>query len=214
MARYTGPVCRLCRRNDEKLMLKGERCLSPKCAVEKKNLAAMGKFKRRGKGRRPKKKSEYGIRLMEKQKAKNTYGVLERQMRNYFVKAGRQPGLAGENLLRMLETRLDNVVYRFGFADSLRQARQLVMHGHFTLNGRKTDIPSCAVSPGDVIAWKTGKEKLFPYQSAAQNLSNKEIPGWLSVDAETLSGKVLTQPSREDISGTINERLIVELYSK
>ncbi len=214
MARYTGPVCRLCRRNDEKLMLKGERCLSPKCAIEKKNQQAAGKFKRRTKGRRPKKKSEYGIRLMEKQKAKNTYGILERQLRIYFVKAGRQPGLAGENLLRMLEMRLDNVIYRLGFADSLRQARQLVRHGHFSINERKTDIPSCAVKPGDMIAWKAGKEKLFPYQSAAQNLSSKQIPGWLSVDATNLTAKVLTQPSREDIGGTINERLIVEYYSK
>lgn len=210
MARYTGPVCRLCRRNNEKLMLKGERCVSPKCAIEKKQDDA--RHKRRG--RRPKKKSEYGIRLMEKQKAKNIYGVLERQLRIYYSKAGRQPGLAGENLLRMLEMRLDNVVYRLGFADSLRQARQLVRHGHLTLNGRKTDIPSCAVKPGDVIAWKEGKDKLFPYQNAAQNIASKEIPGWLSVDTGNLTAKVLAQPSREDIGTTINERLIVEYYSK
>lgn len=210
MARYTGPVCRLCRRNSEKLFLKGERCISPKCAIEKKQEDP----RNRRRGRRPKKKSEYGIRLMEKQKAKNIYGVLERQLRTYFVKAGRQPGLAGENLLRMLEMRLDNVVFRLGFADSLRQARQLVRHGHFTLNGRKTDIPSCAVKPGDVIAWKGNKEKLFPYQSAAQNISSRQIPGWLSVDPGNLTAKVLTQPTREDIGSTINERLIVEFYSK
>jgi small subunit ribosomal protein S4 len=124
------------------------------------------------------------------------------------------PGLVGENLLCMLEMRLDNVVYRLGFTDSLRQARQLVRHGHFTLNGRKTDIPSCAVKPGDVIAWKAGKEKLFPYQSASQNIASKQIPTWLSVDEGTLAGKVLSQPSREDIGTTINERLIVEFYSK
>ncbi|MBT4511596.1 MAG: 30S ribosomal protein S4 [Chloroflexi bacterium] len=213
MARYTGPVCRLCRRTSEKLMLKGERCLTPKCAVERQLSSMAGKNRNRRRGR-PKKKSEYGIRLMEKQKTKNTYGILERQLRIYFRKAGKTPGLSGENLLRMLETRLDNVVYRLGFADSLRQARQLVRHGHFTLNGRKTDIPSCAVKPGDVIAWKENKAKLFPYQYAAQNIAGKQIPGWLSVDSSTLTAKVLAQPTREDIGGTINERLIVEYYSK
>ena len=150
----------------------------------------------------------------EKQKAKNTYGILERQLRIYFRKAERMPGLAGENLLRLLEMRLDNVVYRLGFADSLRQARQLVRHGHFTLNGRKTDIPSCLVKPGDVITWKENKVKLFPYQYAAQNIASKQIPGWLNVDTDTLTAKVLAQPTREDIGGTINERLIVEYYSK
>ena len=212
MARYTGPVCRLCRSKNEKLMLKGERCLTPKCAVERRLNEAGNRNKRRG--RRPKKMSEYGIRLMEKQKAKNIYGILERQLRIYFTKAERMPGLAGENLLRMLEMRLDNVIYRLGFADSLRQARQLVRHGHFTLNGRKTDIPSCIVKQGDVVAWKEGKAKLFPYQNAAQNVGTRPVPVWLSVDQKTLAGKVITQPSREDIDLTINERLIVEYYSR
>ena len=210
MARDRGPVCRLCRRQDEKLMLKGDRCLSAKCAIEKKqneNVRKRGRF-------RPKKKSEYGIRLLEKQKAKYIYGVLERQMRNYFAEAERTPGLVGENLLRMLETRLDNAVYRAGFADSLRQARQLVQHGHFTLNGRKTDIPSCRVKPGDIIAWKASKEKLFPCEKASQDIDNKQIPSWLSVETKTLTAKMLTQPSREDMGTTINERLIVEYYSK
>ncbi len=210
MARYTGPVCRLCKRKDEKLLLKGERCISPKCAFERKQ-EANSKQRRRT---RPKKISEYGIRLREKQKTKHIYGVLERQMRNYFTKADRMPGLTGENLLQILETRLDNTVYRAGLADSLRQARQLVSHGFFTLNGRKTDIPSCHVKPGDSIAWKEGKEKQFPYEKALQDIGNKEIPSWLSVDEKKLSVKVLTQPARENIGTTINERLIVEYYSK
>lgn len=210
MARYTGPVCRLCKRQDEKLLLKGERCLSPKCAFERKQ-EANSKTRRRS---RPKKLSEYGIRLREKQKTKHIYGVLERQIRKYFYEADRLPGLTGENLLTILETRLDNTVYRAGLTDSLRQARQLVRHGFFTLNGRKTDIPSCRVKPGDVIAWKEGKEKLFPYEKAAQDIGNKQIPSWLSVDEKNLSVKVLTQPSRESMGTTINERLIVEYYSK
>jgi len=158
--------------------------------------------------------SEYGIRLLEKQKVKDMYGVLERQMRRYFRKAQENPGQTGLLLLRMLETRFDNVVYRAGLAESLRQARQLVRHGHFTVNGRKVNIPSYSVKPGDVIAWKESKQKLFPYQSALQNLPNKQIPAWLSVDPATLTVKVLAMPSREDISSNINERLIIEFYSK
>jgi len=212
MARYVGPVCRLCRRQNEKLMLKGERCLSPKCAVERKLNESQNR--RRRTGRRPKKLSEYGIRLLEKQKAKNTYGILERQMRKYFEEAARTPGLSGETLLRILETRLDNVVFRAGFADSLRQARQLVRHGYFTLNERKTDIPSCRIKPGDVIAWKVSKQKSFPYEKATQDIGNKQIPAWLSVEVKTLTAKMLSQPAREDMGTTINERLIVEYYSK
>ncbi len=212
MARYRGPVCRLCRRQDEKLMLKGERCLSAKCAIERKQQEANSKKRRRT--RRPKKMSEYGIRLKEKQKAKHIYGILERQLRKCYAEAERTPGLSGENLLLMLETRLDNTVFRAGLADSLRQARQLVRHGHFALNERKTDIPSCRVRPGDVITWKESKEKLFPHEKAIQDIASKQIPPWLSVDTKTLAVKVLTQPSREDIGTTINERLIVEYYSK
>ncbi|MCL0078365.1 30S ribosomal protein S4 [Dehalococcoidia bacterium] len=209
MARYTGPVCRLCRRQGEKLMLKGERCASPKCALERKyNAPGYGQRSR------PRKMSEYGIRLKEKQKAKNIYGILERQFRKHFAEAERIPGLAGENLLRILEMRLDSVVYRLGFADSRRQARQLVRHGHFTLNGRKTDIPSCLVKPGDVIAWMTSKQGLIPYQAALQDIGSRHIPGWLSVDDKSLTAKVLTLPSREEIGITINERLIVEYYSR
>ncbi|MBT9163431.1 MAG: 30S ribosomal protein S4 [Chloroflexi bacterium] len=209
MARYTGPVCRLCRRQGEKLMLKGERCATPKCVLERKQ-----KPSRQRQRSRPKKMSEYGIRLMEKQKAKHIYGILERQLSRHFAEAERVPGLAGENLLRILEMRLDNVVYRLGFAESRRQARQLVRHGHLTLNGRKTDIPSCMVKPGDVIAWMTSKQALIPYQAALQDIGSRHIPGWLSVDDKSLTAKVLTLPSREDIGVTINERLIVEYYSR
>jgi small subunit ribosomal protein S4 len=158
--------------------------------------------------------SEHGIRLKEKQKAKNIYGILERQFRKHFAEAERIPGLTGENLLRILEMRLDSVVYRLGFAVSVRQARQLVRHGHFTLNGRKIDIPSCLVKPGDVIAWMTTNQRLIPYQAALQDIGSKHIPGWLSVDDKSLTAKVLTLPSREDIGVTINERLIVEYYSR
>jgi len=209
MARYTGPVCRLCRRQGEKLMLKGERCASPKCAMERKQNAPG--YQQRS---RPRKMSEHGIRLKEKQKAKNIYGILERQFRKHFAEAERIPGLTGENLLRILEMRLDSVVYRLGFAVSVRQARQLVRHGHFTLNGRKIDIPSCLVKPGDVIAWMTTNQRLIPYQAALQDIGSKHIPGWLSVDDKSLTAKVLTLPSREDIGVTINERLIVEYYSR
>jgi len=209
MARYTGPVCRLCRRQGEKLMLKGERCASPKCAIERKHNAPGY-----GQRSRPRKMSEHSIRLKERQKAKNIYGILERQFGNHFAEAERIPGLAGENLLRILEMRLDSVVYRLGFSDSRRQARQLVRHGHFTLNGRKTDIPSCLVKPGDVIAWATSKQGLIPYQAALQDIGSKHIPGWLSVDDKSLTAKVLTLPSREEIGITINERLIVEYYSR
>lgn len=209
MARYTGPVCRLCRRQGSKLMLKGERCLTPKCAIERRQ-SPPGQKRRM----RPRKMSEYGIRLIEKQKAKNIYGILERQMRRHYRRADMVPGLTGETLLKILEMRLDNVVYRCGFAESLRQARQLVRHGHFTLNDRKTDIPSCLVKPGDIIAWKAGKEKLFPYQVASQNIGAKTIPGWLSVDDKSLVAKVLSEPTKEDIGDTINERLIVEYYSR
>ncbi len=209
MARYTGPVCRLCRRQGEKLILKGERCSGPKCAMERKQNAPG--FRKRG---RPKKISEYGVRLKEKQKAKNIYGILERQFRKHFAEADRRPGLTGENLLRILELRLDSVVYRLGFAESRRQARQLVRHGHFAVNGRKTDIPSALLKPGDAILWMTTKQGLIPYQAALQDIGSRHTPGWLSRDDKSLAAKVLTLPSREDMGVTINERLIVEYYSR
>ncbi len=210
MAHYTGPVCRLCRRHGEKLFLKGERCYTPKCPLERR-YATPG---HRAHSRRPRKLSEYGLRLLEKQKAKRIYGVLERQFRRYFEMAQRLPGLTGENLLRILERRLDSVIYRIGFAESRPQARQLVRHGHFRVNGRRVDIPSYLVKPGDVISWKEGEEKHFPYQSAAQRVNEVKVPSWLSLDQEKLVAKVLGEPTREDIGFTINEQLIVEYYAR
>lgn len=208
MARYTGPACRVCRRHGEKLMLKGARCFTPKCSVVQRH-SPPGQH---GSARR--KMSEYSLLLKEKQKARHIYGVLERQFRRHFSEAERRPGLSGENLLQILETRLDNVVYRLGFADSRRQARQLVLHGHITLNGRLTNIPSCQVKPGDAIAWKEGSLKTVPYQLAVQEIESKVLPGWLSLDRGNMSGQVLSIPSREEIETTIDERLIVAFYSR
>ncbi|UCC60786.1 MAG: 30S ribosomal protein S4 [Dehalococcoidia bacterium] len=208
MARYRGPACRVCRRHGEKLMLKGARCFTPKCSVAQRH-SPPGQH---GTARR--KVSEYSLQLKEKQKARHIYGVLERQFRRHFAEAERRPGLSGENLLQILETRLDNVVYRLGFADSRRQARQLVLHGHITLNGRLTNIPSCQVKSGDVIAWKEGSTKTVPYQLAVQEIESKVLPGWLSLDRGNMSGQVLSIPSREEIETTIDERLIVAFYSR
>ncbi|MEE8470926.1 MAG: 30S ribosomal protein S4 [Dehalococcoidia bacterium] len=209
MARYTGPACRICRRQGEKLMLKGARCFTPKCSVERRHTPPG----QHGIGRR-RRVSEYSLQLKEKQKARFIYGVLERQFRKYFAEAGRRPGLSGQNLLQILETRLDSTVYRLGFAESRRQARQLVQHGHFTVNGRRTYIPSYQIGPGDVVAWVESSSKIVPYQMAAQDIESKVIPGWLSLDREPLSGRVLSLPSRTEIESTIDERLIVEFYSR
>ncbi len=208
MARYTGPACRTCRRHGEKLMLKGARCFTPKCSVVKRHTPPGQHSSAR------RKVSEYSLQLKEKQKARHIYGVLERQFRRHFTQAERRPGLSGENLLQILEMRLDNVVYRLGFAGSRRQARQLVQHGHITLNGRVTDIPSCHVKQGDAITWKEGSSKIVPYQEAAQEIESKLIPSWLSLDSGNLSGQVLSAPSRSEIETTIDERLIVAFYSR
>ncbi len=209
MARYTGPVCRLCRRHGEKLFLKGEKCYTPKCPLERRRTPPGYRPHSR-----PRKLSEYGLRLLEKQKAKRIYGVLERQFRRYFEMASKLPGLTGENLLKLLERRLDNVVYRLGFAESRPQARQLVCHGHFKVNGRRVNIPSYLVKPGDVISWKEGEEDRFPYQSAVQRVKEVKLPSWLSLDQEKLVAKVLGEPTREDIGYSINEQLIVEYYAR
>ena len=208
MARYTGPACRICRRHGEKLMLKGAKCLTPKCSLVKRHTPPGPHTS----GRR--KVSEYSLQLKEKQKARFTYGVLERQFRRHFAEAERRPGLSGENLLVILEMRLDNVVYRLGFADSRRQARQVVQHGHITLNGHVTDIPSCQVKQGDLIAWKEASSKTVLYQMAAGDIESKVIPGWLSLDQGTMSGQVLSAPSRSEIESNIDERLIVAFYSR
>lgn len=206
MARYTDASCRLCRREGQKLFLKGERCYSTKCAIEKRNYAP-GQH-----GQSRKKISEYGIQLREKQKAKRFYGILETQFRNYFDKAAKKKGITGENLLIMLETRLDNVVFRMGFASSRKEARQLVRHGHFTVNGRKQDIPSFAVKAGDVVKVKE-KSVSSPKFKEIKDMSIS-VPSWITVDVEKLEGKVVELPRRDDIDTPIAEHLIVELYSK
>jgi small subunit ribosomal protein S4 len=207
MARYVGPVCRLCRRQDEKLMLKGQRCLTPKCPLERRHVPP-------GEHHRPRKLSEYGIRLKEKQKARHIYGVLEHQFRRHFAEAERRPGSTGENLLKILEMRLDNAAYRLGFADSRSQARQLVRHGHLTVNGHKVNIPSYLVKPGDTIAWREKSKQLVHYDKVAHEVGSRSIPSWLSLEPETLIGRVLTEPSRNEIDSIIDEHLIVEYYSR
>jgi len=209
MARYTGPACRICRSQGDKLMLKGDKCFTPKCPVEKRHTPP-GQHSTS----RRKKVSEYSLQLKEKQRARYIYGVLERQFRKHFAEAERLPGLSGENLLQILEMRLDNIAYRLGFADSRRQARQLVLHGHLTVRGRVTDIPSYQVKVGNVISWKEGSTKLVLYQVVVKNIESKTIPSWLSLDRDTMSGRVLAKPSRSDIEATIDERLIVAFYSR
>ncbi len=209
MARYTGPACRICRRHGEKLMLKGARCFTPKCSASHRHVPP-GQHGTR----RQRKISEYSLQLKEKQKARHIYGILERQFRRHFAEAERRPGLSGENLLQILELRLDNVVYRLGFADSRRQSRQVVLHCHVALNGRVTNVPSCRVREGDVITWKEGSSKTVLYQEAAQEIESKVIPSWLSLDPGNMTGKMMSLPSREEIGAAIDERLIVAFYSR
>jgi len=206
MARYTGPSCKLCRREGVKLFLKGDRCLSDKCALAKR-ATPPGQH-----GASRKKVEEYGRQLREKQKAKRYYGVAEKQFKHYYVEADRKEGQAGENLLVLLERRLDNVVYRMGMAASRKEARQLVRHGHFTVNGKKANIPSILVKAGDVIAVKTtDSEKL---KSLMEELDTKTAPKWLDVDKTNATAKVVAIPTREDVDFPFEEQLIIELYSK
>ncbi|SEP26051.1 30S ribosomal protein S4 [Propionispora vibrioides] len=208
MARYIGPVCRQCRREGVKLYLKGDRCYSDKCAFSKRSYAPG----QHGQGR--KKVSEYGIQLREKQKARRTYGVLEGQFRTYFDKADRQKGITGENLLVLLERRLDNVVYRLGFGSSRNQARQLVRHGHFTVNGHRVNIPSYQIKADDVIQVKESSKESPIMKEMAEGIASKTVPAWLELSAADLSGKVVRYPNREEIDIPIQEHLIVELYSR
>ncbi|MCR1898640.1 30S ribosomal protein S4 [Irregularibacter muris] len=208
MARYTDASCRLCRREGLKLYLKGERCYTDKCAIARRQYAP-GQH-----GQRRIKLSEYGIQLREKQKAKRIYGVLERQFEKYFEMAERKRGITGDNLLQILETRLDNAVYRMGFASSRKEGRQLVLHGHFTVNGQKVNIPSYLISEGDVIAIKEESKKSEKFKEVLEITSGRIAPQWLDVDTENLSGKVVSLPTREDIDIPIEDHLIVELYSK
>ena len=208
MARYTGPACKLCRREGTKLFLKGERCLSGKCAIDRRNTAP-GQH-----GAATKKLREYGMQLREKEKTKRYYGVLERQFVNYFEEADRTKGMTGENLICLLERRLDNVVYRMGMAVSRKEARQLVLHGHFTLNGKNVNIPSLIVKTGDVISVKEASRASVKIKALAEDLATKTAPKWLDVDKNGLSVKVATLPARDDVDFDFNEQLIVELYSK
>jgi small subunit ribosomal protein S4 len=206
MARDTSPQCKQCRREGQKLFLKGARCFSDKCGVERRSYAP-GEH---GRGRM--RQSEYRAQLREKQKARRYYQILEKQFRNYYEKASRQPGVTGENLLRMLESRLDNVLVRLGFAASRRQARQLVRHGHWLVNGRRVDIPSYQLKPEDVITIKP-ESAAEPIVREATDLTSG-VPAWLQADYDALTAKVLRQPERSEISAPIQEQLIVELYSK
>ena len=206
MARYTGAVCRLCRRSGDRLTLKGNKCIT-KCTLDK-------RIRPPGQPTRRRRVSDRGVQLREKQKARYAYGILERQFKRIFTQAERQAGITGENLLVLLERRLDNVVYRLGFADSRNQARQLVRHGHISLNGRKTNIPSCIVKEGDTISWREGSTKTEYYKQLAQTIEEKTVLGWLSLDKKTLVGQILSLPTPDDIEATFNGKTIVEYYSR
>ena len=209
MARYTGAVCRLCRREGTKLFLKGTKCLSDRCPLEKRNFAPG----QHGKDRKAKIVG-YGLQLHEKQKAKRMYFTLEGQFREYYEKANRATGVTGELLIQQLERRLDNVAYRLGFAISRRQARQVVRHGHVTINGKKVNIPSYQVQVGDEIAIRESAKKLLIVEQGAQYAAQNPVPTWLEMNFDTLTGRVLSLPKRKEVNLPINEQLIVELYSK
>jgi small subunit ribosomal protein S4 len=211
MARYTEAVCRLCRRNNEKLLLKGARCFTPKCAIDKRpkppgQVAARGGRRRRF--------SDRGLQLREKQKARFTYGILERQFRKSFALAEKQAGITGENLLVLLERRLDNVVYRLGFADSRSQARQLVQHGHILLNGKKVDIPSSFVKEGDTIGWREGSKKTEYYKILAESIEAKNVLNWLSLDKQNMVGQVITLPTPDQVDAKFDGKAVIEYYSR
>mgnify|MGYP006288671219 FL=1 len=212
MARYTGPVCKICRREGQKLFLKGSRCYSPKCAIERRDYppgehGRLARYRRR----RP---SDYAIQLREKQKLRRIYGVLERQFRRYFREAERLPGLTGENLITLLERRLDNVVYRLGFADSRAQARQLVSHGHFTVNGRRVTVPSILISQNDTVAVRPESLRNTYFKTRAEMMDSQKAPVWLRLDPDGMSGQVIALPRREDIDVPVNEQVVVEYYSR
>ena len=208
MARYTGSVCRLCRRENQKLFLKGDRCYSEKCSFERRGYPPG----QHGQGRI--KFSEYGLQLREKQKIKRIYGLLEHQFRLLFAKAERAKGITGSNLLSMLERRLDNTVYRSGFANSRTEARQLVRHGHFAVNGKRVDLPSFLVSKGDSIEVREGSRNVNKVAFALEGIKRREIPQWLELDAASFKSRVRDLPSRDDVTMPMEERMVVELYSK
>lgn len=215
MAKYLGPVCRLCRREGEKLFLKGERCFTPKCSFERRSFAPgqhgkSGSRSRSATGR----ESDFARQLRAKQKARRVYGTLERQFRGYYGTAKKRRGLAGFNLLQILESRLDNVVFRLGFATSRAQARLLVTHGHFTVNGRRTDIPSMQVGAGDVVQVRAGSRETTYFKELADLAAKRNTPSWIGRDLKTLTGTVQRLPERAEIDGNLNEQLIVEFYSR
>lgn len=212
MAKYRGPVCKLCRREGEKLFLKGTRCFSPKCAFDRRGYppgqhGKSSQFRRR-------RESDFARQLRAKQKARRTYGVLERQFRRYYDVSLQRRGLTGLNLLQILESRLDNVIYRLGYADSRAQARLLVTHGHFNVNDRRTDVPSMLVSPGDVITVREGSSKRKYFRELREFAETRNVPMWLSRTISDLSGSVVRLPERSEIDGNLNEQLIVEYYSR
>ena len=208
MARYTNPVCKLCRREGMKLFLKGDRCFTLKCAIEKRNYPP-GEH-----GQRRSKPSEYGLQLREKQKMKRIYGLLERQFRRYFEMAERQEGVTGENLVRLLEQRLDNVVHRIGFAASRAQARMLIRHGHYSVSGRRVTIASFLVRPGDVVEVRPASRELDAIKAAVEGAKKRRVPSWLELDAANWKGTVRSLPSREELAIPVQEQLVVSLYSK
>jgi small subunit ribosomal protein S4 len=208
MARQISAVCRLCRRSGDKLMLKGNRCFTPKCAVDRRGKPpGMANARRR-------RTSDRGLQLREKQKAKYSYGILERQFRRFFEQAEKQTGITGENLLVLLERRMDNVVYRLGFADSRPQARQLVMHGHILLNGKRNDIPSSLVKEGDTISWREGSTKTGYYEQMLQTVESKVIPNWLNLEKEKMVGRVISLPTPDAIQAKFQWQGVVEYYSR
>lgn len=207
MSKYRGPVCRLCRREGEKLFLKGTRCMTEKCAIERRSYPPG----QHGQGRQ--RTSEYSVQLREKQKLRRIYGVQERQFRGIFRRAERQPGVTGEHLLRLLECRLDNVVYRLGLASSRQQARQLVTHGHVLVNGRKTDRPARTLKPGDTVEVRERSRTLLPIQTAVEAAEGR-VPGWLELDAAQFKGVVRSAPTKDDTAVPVNEQMVVELYSR
>lgn len=208
MGRYTGPACRLCRRVGEKLFLKGERCFTPRCAVERRRRPPGDQHLRR------RRMTDRGVQLREKQKARFIYGILERQFRSYFEKAQKSRGTTGDTLLQILESRLDSVTFRLDFAESRNQARQLVRHGHITVGGRKVNIPSYQVKPGDVLGWKEATRERDFLKELEAGIPRKTVPAWLSLDKATMTGQVLRLPESTEMDSGIDTRMIVEYYSK
>lgn len=208
MSRYIGPVCRMCRRAGEKLYFKGDRCYTEKCAIERRKYAPGQHGQSRGK------LSDYGVQLMEKQKVRKPYGLVERQFRKYFYEAERRKGVTGEVLLQLLECRLDNVAYRMGFASNRRQARQLISHGHLLVNGKTVNIPSYIMKAQDVVEVRESSRQIQYVQESLDKIEHRGLPAWIEMDRANFRGKVLHVPSREEIQLPVKEQLIVELYSK